>query len=225
VIGVLSDAHGNRPGFDAAIAALRNQGARRFVFLGDAVGYLPTRDVLAAILELGDAITCLRGNHEDMVLAGRLDPAREPMYQHDAVRRQLRSGDVELMASWPTRRSLVVSAGTALYVHGSPADPAGGYVYPDTDLASFEVDADFVFMGHTHRPFVRQCGHTQFVNVGSCGLPRDCPGSGSAALFDEATGSIRLVRFDIGGDASNVLAATPDVHPSIIALLKPVPAP
>ena len=44
-----------------------------------------------------------------------------------------------------------------LFVHGSPTDPLTGYIYPDSDLSEFsEIDADVVFMGHTHHPFVRQ---------------------------------------------------------------------
>jgi len=45
MIGILSDAHGNRPAFDLAISVLQGYGAKIFYFLGDAVGYLPTTDV------------------------------------------------------------------------------------------------------------------------------------------------------------------------------------
>ena len=41
VIGILSDAHGNLRGFERGISLLREFGATQFIFLGDAVGYIP----------------------------------------------------------------------------------------------------------------------------------------------------------------------------------------
>ena len=197
MLGILSDAHGNRPAFDLAIALLKRCGADQLVFLGDAIGYLPTPDVVDSIRDLGANIRSLRGNHEELLLNKCHDPARELTYQHEETRSRMTKSQIDFVQSWPTSYRSECSAGKSLFVHGSPSDHLFGYMYPDTDLNDFRVTEEFVFMGHTHRPFVRQSGGTTYVNVGSCGLPRDQGCFGSAAMFDDQTGATRILRFDI----------------------------
>jgi len=219
MIGILSDAHGNFPAFDKAINILRREGATRFVFLGDAIGYLPTPLVLVAIQRLGKDIDCICGNHEDIFLKGIVDSERDLIYQHHGTRHQINQVQLEFIKSWPVRSTKTFDIGSALFVHGSPLKPIYGYVYPNTDLADFEVEERFVFMGHTHRPFMRQHLGTTFVNVGSCGLPRDYGTLGSVALFDELTGNVRILRFDITQETQMALASIGAVHSSIYSLL------
>ena len=219
MIGVLSDAHGHGAAFHTAIEALRVAGADRFVFLGDAVGYIPGRSVLQAISDLGDAITCVRGNHDEMVASGHLDPGREAVYQHQLTRLLLKPEDLAIVTAWPKAQRLTCAAGRLLFVHGSPADPTRGYVYPETSLEGIPVDADFVFMGHTHRPFIRRHGATCFVNVGSCSLPRDEGGRGAAVIFDPHGGNVSVVRFDIRAQTRDLLQSV-RIHPMVVKLLE-----
>ncbi len=216
MIGILSDAHGNGPAFDLAINILKKNGAERFVFLGDAVGYLPSTSVIASIQKLGEEITCILGNHEDILLSGSFELAREPIYQHEATLRQMSEAQLSLVNRWPTQARKEFAAGNVLYLHGSPQDPTYGYVYPDTDLSIFDVPCDFVFMGHSHYPFIRRQGSVCFVNVGSCGMPRDDGRFGAAAIFDPDTGSVRVVRFDITEATERALSAYP-CHESVKA--------
>lgn len=217
LLGVLSDAHGHGPAFAAALSALEREGAREFVFLGDAVGYIPSASVVRLIAGRDD-ITCVRGNHEAMVLGQATDAGADKVYQHDRTRALLDAEDVAQLRGWPATYQQHCAAGLALFVHGSPIDPTCGYVYPDTDLSAQSGDADFVFMGHTHRPFIRHHGRTCFVNVGSCGLPRDNGSQGAAAIFDTVTGDVRLLRFDITAATHELLASAPPLHPSVLAL-------
>lgn len=205
MIGVISDAHGNGPALRIAIDVLKRHGAHRFIFLGDAVGYVPSLSAVNVLADLGRSVTCLRGNHDTNVIEGTPGVERESIYQHLAVREIMTSDHFAFMSSWRLKSTLDCPAGNALFVHGSPAEPTNGYVYPDTDLTTFSVAEAFVFMGHTHRPFIRQCGAHTFINVGSCGMPRDHGTLGSAATFDEDSGSIRLLRFDISRAVQEVL--------------------
>ncbi len=220
MIGILSDAHGNKPAFDLAIEVLASQGADKFVFLGDALGYLPTSGVLDSIAALGeDRIQCIRGNHEDMILSGHFSDTNDPVYQHRLIRDLLSPADLEQIGTWPRSRCIDLPTGGVLFVHGSPIDPTFGYVYPDADLSAFAVKESIVFMGHTHRPFDRRESGVTFVNVGSCGLPRDHGSLGSAALLDEATGAVKLVRFDIRRATNLAFGSLPEVHPSVHSML------
>lgn len=215
LIGLVSDAHGNSLAFDRAVSLLLAQGAERLYFLGDAVGYVPSTAVLDSLARLGDRVQCIRGNHEAMLLEGRVDPARECIYQFDALRQNLTSGQLEMISSWPAFRKDEIGGSSVLLVHGSPADPTYGYVYPDTDLATFASTAEWVFMGNTHHPFIREHAGTRYVNVGSCGMPRDDGRYGSVALLDTKARSARILRFDITAESRQVLEQFPTVHPSV----------
>ena len=71
LIGLLPDAHGNDLAFERAMDLLRAQGAQRFYFLGEAVGYVPSVSVLDALARLGDEVRCIRGNNGAMLLEGQ----------------------------------------------------------------------------------------------------------------------------------------------------------
>lgn len=215
LIGLVSDAHGNGRAFDRAVELLLAHGVRRLFFLGDAVGYVPSTAVLDSLARLGDLVQCIRGNHEAMLLENHIDVAREPIYQLEALRPKLTPAQQLMIASWPTSHSEVINGHRVLLVHGSPSDPTYGYVYPNTDLAGFTPDADWVFMGNTHHPFIREQAGTRYVNIGSCGMPRDDGRYGSAALLNFDTSSVRILRFDITQETSWVLEQFPSVHPLV----------
>ncbi len=207
LIGVFSDAHGHVSGFDLAQGMLEKAGATAFYFLGDAVGYLPGTGVVKRLMS-SCHINAIIGNHEAMMLSGEpLEEKRAAVYQFERVLSALQPDEVEFLRSLPPERRLVHEGLRVLFVHGSPTDPTYGYVYPDTDLRPFgNVDADVVFMGNTHHPFVRTENGRLFVNVGSCGLPRDVDPRGCACLFDTARREARIVRYSIAAESRSLLA-------------------
>lgn len=218
MIGILSDAHGNVGAFSRAIELLRRLGADRFFYLGDAVGYIPTTAVVTALRQLGSSIICIRGNHEDMLLNNTDSISRDEAYKIRSVRGALADSDRRFLESWPTSYEEDIHGRLCLFIHGSPDDVTSGYVYEDTELAAFKSAANFVFMGHTHRPFLRKHQEVFYVNVGSCGLPRDDGRYGAAVLFDEVTHDVRILRFDITAATKEVLSSPNDVHESVKAL-------
>ncbi len=215
LIGLVSDAHGNGLAFDKAVTLLLAHGAEHLFFLGDAIGYVPSTSVLDSLIRLGDRVQCVRGNHEAMLQHGVVDSARESVYMLETVRTSLTSEHLEMIFSWPASRTEVIDGQKILLVHGNPADPTYGYVYPDTDLAGFAPDAHWVFMGNTHHPFIREHAGTCYVNIGSCGMPRDDGRYGSVALLDTKTCSARILRFDITAESRQVLEQFPMVHSSV----------
>jgi len=219
IIGLLSDAHGNLEAFEKARRVLARLGAAELYFLGDAVGYLPGAEVATRIVDL--AMPAVRGNHEAMLL----DPAcgrspRDAVYRLAETAAATPGRVLRALKAWPERRDLQLGCGRALLVHGSPADHLWGYVYPNTELAGLAADpslaAEFVFMGNTHRPFVKAVGGVTFVNVGSCGLPRDVGHLGAACLLDDQTGQVRIVRFDIRAETAAALRRCGPVHARVL---------
>jgi predicted phosphodiesterase len=198
-VGFLSDAHGNVEAFELGHRVLRRFGVDAIYFLGDAVGYLPGPSVVEAVLAEG--IASIRGNHEAMLLSTGSPIPHDDVYQLRPTATAMAPALLAAVARWPVSRELWLGNRRAVLVHGSPDDPTFGYVYPDQALdglaARPELGDATVFMGNTHRPFVRHCGSTTFVNVGSCGLPRDVGTLGACCLFDEETGTARILRYDI----------------------------
>jgi predicted phosphodiesterase len=213
-IGILSDAHGNAEAFELARSLLEREGAETIYFLGDAVGYLPGTAALEAVDRAG--IDCVRGNHEAMLLEPDRLPADDSAYRLRETASEMPDRLRHVIEGWPPTRTIEEPFGRLLLLHGSPTDPMFGYVYPDTDLEPFaelpELRGATVVMGNTHRPFVRVAGSTTFVNVGSCGLPRDVGTLGAACILDETTGAARIVRFDISKALRAALERVGPVH-------------
>jgi putative phosphoesterase len=216
--GLLSDAHGNLEAFRRGVDVLRASGAERVWFLGDAVGYLPGAPVVAAVATSADG--AVLGNHDAAVLAGRVDDERDSVLRHGETTSSLSTADREVLAGWPERRVLDTPCGSVLMVHGSPDQPLEGYVYPDGDLAAVAAAGHrVVLMGQTHRPFTAEVAGTLVVNVGSCGLPRDCGSLGSVCLLDDETAAARILRYDITAETDAALARCGEVAPEVMAVL------
>lgn len=221
-LAIFSDIHGNMPYFEECLKKMAVLGAQRYVFLGDAVGYMTNTQQVVQQLRQLDAV-CLMGNHEAMLLerieAGEEGEAgaKESVYRHQQAREGLTAESRAWMEGWLPLETLELDGLRLLCVHGSPQNPLLGYVYPDSPLAAYENERfDFVFCGHTHRPFMRQNGYTTLVNVGSCGLPRDeevCP---AFALLDTETHKAQLVRVEVDAAAAAKAARSQGVHESVV---------
>jgi len=216
--GILSDAHGNVEAFELGLNILKRARADALYFLGDSVGYIPDKGVVSALKVSG--VKSVRGNHDEMLLRHDATAEQELVYRHRETYAALTEDERDLMRSWPSQASVHEHGATMLFVHGSPIDPLRGYVYSDTDLSELAlVSADIVFMGHTHRPFVRQHLGKLFVNVGSCGIPRGDDLRGSVCIFDLPTRSANLIRYDISNSCSRILSRHA-LAPPVRALLQ-----
>jgi predicted phosphodiesterase len=188
-----------------------DHGAERLFYLGDAVGYIPSPDVLRELRSTPE-ILALMGNHEAMLLAG--DEDCPEVYRLAELRGCLDQDDLAFLRALPAFHDLDIGGHRLSFVHGSPSDPTHGYVYPDTPLDTYrDVTADVVFMGHTHHPFVRRAAGCLFVNVGSCGLPRDDDPRGCVVLYDTDRDEVEFLRFPLGESSANLLAAVDVAEP------------
>lgn len=218
MIGILSDAHGNGDVFQKMTEVLLKLGATHLIYLGDAIGYIPSMSVLDQLLALEGRVSCILGNHEDMLLTGDYPAQLESVYRIKDTQLQMTRKHEAFIRKWPRFMVEKYACGTVLYVHGSPHDYQNGYVYPDSDLDVFDIPHDFVFMGHTHRAFIRSHIGKTFVNTGSCGLPRDDGRYASAALLDPANGEVRIIRLDLASFGIEEMLQTYAVHASVRGL-------
>jgi hypothetical protein len=74
---------------------------------------------------------------------------RGAMYRLAEAKARLSERNLAWIRKWPSRLELALDGRRIRLVHGSPADPLQGYVYPDSDLSALaELPSDLVAMGH-----------------------------------------------------------------------------
>ncbi len=218
-IGFVSDAHGNSEGLLGCLKFLREENVDKIFFLGDAVGYMPDWAGVFALLDEYEA-ECLRGNHDDMSIKKEIDPKKNLVYQLTSDLIEANSTHLLRAATWPSSLTFDVDNKKLLLVHGSPFDSLNGYVYPDTSIEAFEsISADAIFMGQTHRPFIKQAFGKCIINIGSCGLPRDVGNLASCAIYDVQKGEGVVYRIPF--DAEKVIKTFENrLHVSVVDCLR-----
>ncbi|MSR62358.1 MAG: metallophosphoesterase [Planctomycetes bacterium] len=178
---IVSDLHGNAPALETALADARTRGARRFVCLGDVIGYgarprhnldwimrlcvpQPSAPSEFGALEPG---LCLQGNHEFALLNTAEDFNARARAAIEWTREELSRGEEEdkerRYAYWDFLSALepVAHDDVAMFAHGSPRDPVREYMLPRdiTDDAKMRanwqcMEQTVCFVGHSHVPAV-----------------------------------------------------------------------
>ena len=217
---IFSDIHGNMPFFEAFLRNAEAAGTQRYVFLGDAVSYYPDGcAVIRRLRELG--AVCIEGNHDSMLRGEFPIPEnQEPVYQLRKTIAEITPEELSYIKSWPEIIHETLDGKRLTFVHGSPLNHLKGYSYIDSALALYDNrEEDIVFVGHTHRPWIRQNPHTLMVNVGSVGLPRDEGGGCRPAwcLYDSSEGKAEIHR--VKADPAPLYALKGIVHQSVLDAL------
>ncbi len=191
---ILSDAHGNRKYFDECITHIDQLKADRIVYLGDAYGYFADGDYIIDELYRRNAVI-LKGNHEAMLLKELyLSPEKDQLYRLGDKRGDIDKKRLDYLKSLSPVYLFDICGRRCLCVHGSEEDPLNGYLYEGDVRYNWDSEYDYIFMGHTHRPYIKKVGHTTFVNVGSCGLPRDIGTAPSYCIIDDCSFDLKIVR-------------------------------
>lgn len=176
---IISDLHGNVPALDTALADSRARGARRYVCLGDVVGYgADPRRCLDVVMELcvpgardkstGSELEdglCLLGNHEHALLHSAEDFNPKARAAIDWTREQF-NGTLDRdrsFAYWDFLGELVPMEcdAVAMFAHGSPREPVREYMLPRDSGDPQKMAANFAcmkrdvcFVGHSHVPAI-----------------------------------------------------------------------
>lgn len=229
---LLADIHSNLEALQACLAHARREGAQRFVFLGDLLGYgadpLACLDIIADLAERGAPVVC--GNHDAACLGGALhemsDTPRDAIYW---TRKQLAPRHRDFLAGLP----LAIAEADRLYVHASADQPeAWTYITGTREAAQSlaATSARIVFVGHVHHPllyFTTPGGTMRFfqsvpgvpvplseyrrwlIIAGAVGQPRDGNPAACYAMLDAGRGTLTHFRvpYDVQAAANKILAA------------------
>jgi len=175
-------------------------------------------------------ILTIMGNH-DSAVAFRMDCGCGYAYKHLSRSTREYTWDVLNDNQIEFLRKLKINIkreenGKMLYfTHGSPLS-FYDYIKPDTPEERIkdymkEVEADFLFIGHSHLPFVMRVGAVTLVNPGSVGQPRDGDTRASCAIFDTDTLKADIIRveYDMENVFRKIRANMPNAD-ELIAILK-----
>ncbi len=213
---LFADIHANREALTACLADARREGAERYIFLGDLVGYGPDPvwviEQVAAMTASG--ALAIQGNHDAAAVA---ETDTMTAVAHAAIvwtRGQLGDAHRKFLAELP----LDLNEDDRLYVHASACDPADWtYVLgPREAFQSFRATAQrLTFCGHTHvpalfnesasslpqqhvpiggRPMPLLPQRRWLAVLGAVGQPRDHNPAACYGLLDERLGRLTYVR-------------------------------
>ncbi len=231
-LAILTDLHANREAVEAVLDHAAAQGAQRYAFLGDYVGYGadPAWVVDTVARFVGEGAIAVRGNH-DAGVASEPSPTMVPMAREVVrwTRAQLSAAQIQFLQELP----LQVEEGPCLFVHANAFGPEGwAYIRGRADAVRSlqSTRCRYTFCGHSHEPmlyhlsgtgkagdFVPVSGvpipvplHRQWLVIpGSAGQPRDGNPAASYAMLDqeEAQLTFHRVPYDHEMAAAKIRAA------------------
>lgn len=175
-LALLGDIHGNIAAFTAVLAAVDSYGLDEGVCTGDIVmrGLQP-EECVALLRDRG--WPSIRGNTDVKVTSEPPRPPEHPASSRAGSRswtiRRLSDSSMAYLRSLPDRLAVELGGHRIVVVHG---DSEEGETIIDVDTSdgdlvalAYDLGADCLVSGHTHRPFVRSIGELLVVNPGSAG--------------------------------------------------------
>ena len=231
MLALMADMHANREAFAACLADAQARGAKRYVFLGDYVGYgADPCWVLDTVMEhVARGALAVRGNHDDAVLTPNDNMNDAAQAAIEWTRRQLGQAHRDFLAQLP----LSLEEGHRLFVHASASEPATWRYIDGPKAAARSLAATqcrVTFCGHIHVPQLYRESESREVAggdapdatefpllamwrwlavLGSVGQPRDDNPDACYALLDAERDVLTFVRvrYDIRTAAQKIRAA------------------
>lgn len=197
-IAVISDIHSNSVALAEVLEKIYPK-TDEILCCGDLVGYLPCVNEVFDVIREYD-VSCVRGNHDQMVLNGLLTKNHQV---NDAIifsRKYIEKRNLNFLSKLPIHLIKRIDNLEILMMHGGPSDPLNQYVYHD-DVQSINLEnsnLDIVLLGHTHIPMICKKSNILIINPGSIGLPRDAdPRSSYAIINSESDVKILKQTYDL----------------------------
>lgn len=222
---IISDIHGNKDALDAVLSVPHDE----VICLGDLVDYGPDPVECIELIK-NENIPIIKGNHDNAV-SSRVDCGCGYKYKHlsTATREytweQLDDVHMGFLKGLPMHIEMNSGDNKIYFAHGSPRSMYE-YIRPDTPEEEVlemitGVVADFIVIGHSHIPFVRNVGDITIINPGSVGQSRDGDVRASCAVFDILTHSVHIVRceYDLESVCLRIQAKMPHAA-ELIDILK-----
>lgn len=234
-IAVLSCIHGNMSALEAALNDIHTSSCDQIYCLGDLIGYGPyPNEVVETIRNMN--IPTVQGCWDEDIVEGlnacecsypSLLAEKRGKKAHEWTNEQITPENRHFLAQLPH----TLKVDNLCFAHGSPQSNHE-YLFPEMNaFAALErvlaADADVLFCGHTHVPYLRQLdsGNLQvkysqdqtlkfttpvkkIINVGSVGEPRHGRPNATYVIYDTQTEQVilREVEYDYQKTCQAILA-------------------
>lgn len=223
---IISDIHANIDALEAI-----TESYDKLLVLGDLVDYGAAPEEVVRWVRDKNPIA-ISGNH-DYAMATGADCRSSPISYTLSVAtreyfRPLLSEEVlRYLRERPHRYTITESEATIHLVHATPRDPLFEYLNGNADDSTWRSAVGdlaeregYLFLGHTHQPFVRNVGRLTIVNPGSLGMPIDGDRRACYAIWDDGEIQLKRVNYDVER-AIERLAAT-NLSTDVIAKMSSV---
>lgn len=179
-IAIISDIHGNLPALHSFFRDIKNRNIDKIICLGDLVDFAPWSNEVIDLIRLKD-IPTIMGNHDERIA---YDMEIIPLSKHTFEESQARIiainhskstislNNKTFLRHLPHEIKLDYDGVKLHFTHASPISN-DEYLYEDNEDLLKErlkgLDADVLFIGHTHIPYIKNLNNKTIVNVGSLG--------------------------------------------------------
>ena len=215
--GILADIHGNLEAFAAALNRLQKEGAQKYIFCGDLIGYGPDPKACVELYsKLVDAqlVEGVLGNHDGIIIHPELRAYfnTEALAALDWSVAQLDKKSLCCVSFLPEK----LTGANYTVVHGTPRDPLKEYFVTSEQYIQLYNSwrGQILFVGHSHMPFYMAGDYSHcriflaqqeeelsfhpdmryIVNPGSVGKPRDNNVRAAFGLWDSDTNKFSFLR-------------------------------
>lgn len=192
MLAILSDIHANLPALEAVIADARSRGCKRFISLGDVVGYGAQPGECIDLLQ-SLKVPNILGNHDSYITLGENCPRSRLVtkiidYQRSVIN--------PYQVAWLRASISHLREDGNMFVHGGPDDPCDQYLYKVSE-DTVPHDVRWLFSGHTHVQARADFNGRGYCNPGSVGQPRDGDCRAGYATLEGENLQLYRVTYDI----------------------------
>lgn len=180
-LAVLSDIHGNYVALDECLNYIDHNTFDGVIFLGDYITDCPYPQRTIGLVKQTMKkykTWCIRGNREEAMLNHKNNPD-EWTYNSQTgdllnTYNNLTDEDLSFFQTMPISQILYLTNCKPIAIcHGSPDNIREMLVEGEENSNKWLqiIDTDYLFCGHTHKPFVYEYNGKKLVNCGSVGMP------------------------------------------------------
>lgn len=200
---ILTDIHANIDALEAI-----DESYDRLLVLGDLVDYgAAPEETVRWVCERNPI--AVSGNH-DYAMATGADCRSSPISYalsvatRDYFRQLLTEEALHFLGDLDRQRYLNANGSGIHLVHATPRDPLYEYLARDADESIWRAAVgvlaereEWLFVGHTHRPFMRKVGKLTVINPGSLGMPIDGDPRACYAVWEDGEVSLKRLKYDV----------------------------
>jgi len=191
-IAVISDIHGNVEALTQVLRVAKKRKVQHLFVLGDIIGYYyHSKEVLSLLSEWECSI--IKGNHEQILQDVycneelSLNIKRKYGSAYDISIKQLLENELSFLFNLPPIIEKEIDGINFLLAHSNPFSSEHEYLYPDTNKEILskcnDKNIDFIFVGHSHYPFITKNKNSILINPGSIGQSRRIGGYAEWGIF------------------------------------------